>query len=754
MTTAKPTQLKPAAPSNPSVGSRSGGVFSRLGIGAKIGLIPLAMALPIGVLLALYVSSQNADLAFSNKERVGVQFLSPLKDTLESLQKHRSSSGLVLIGDRGFVSAEAASRKAVDATLKRLEALSAQFKSQVNISEAVGEARSQWDVVKNQTNAGIISAPGSLEAHTRIISLLQTTLDAVANQSNLILDPDLDSYYTMNSSVSILPDLLESVGRAQAQSSTIASSRLINEAERASLGLILGQATGQLEELKTNLGYAVQGNASLKADLETLSQSAQNETEALVSLYSNRVLNTVNLTTPVRQIYDAGTRALDTLYGIYDRNVVVLDRLIAVRVGQLEQARNLSLLAVVLVLLLVVLLITAIVRSITRPVRQLVEVVEKVGQGDLSQKASLITGDEIGVLARQVNGSIDLLRETNRRNAEELERTQKLQSNIGAFLSVTMDISDGDLTQRGIVSDDVLGNVVDSINVMTEELGYTLKDVKKTADSVNLSSGQMTETTEDIARGAQATVLEVGRVNLSLTDISTLIRQTALSAEEASQLAAQTLSASQEGTKAVQDTLNNMVQIREQVSSVAQRMTSLEARSSDITGVAETLNTIASQINLLSLHALLEAAGAGEAGVRFYTVAGEVRELADSSAEAARQVATLVRSVQADVLLVSQSVLSSQKQVEAGYLVATQTGERLNDISKLALNSARLAQSISLATQEQVKGAAQVQQVAQTIAGIARESNSTVERGQAAAENLKVLAGQLEQNLARFRLPN
>ena len=154
-------------------------------------------------------------------------------------------------------------------------------------------------------------------------------------------------------------------------------------------------------------------------------------------MYSNRVLNTVNLTTPVRQIYDAGNRALDTLYGIYDRNVVVLDRLIAVRVGQLEQARNLSLLAVVLVLLLVVLLITTIVRSITRPVRQLVEVVEKVGQGDLSQKASLITGDEIGVLARQVNGSIDLLRETNRRNAEELERTKKLQSNIGAFLWIS-----------------------------------------------------------------------------------------------------------------------------------------------------------------------------------------------------------------------------------------------------------------------------------------------------------------------------
>ena len=135
-------------------------------------------------------------------------------------------------------------------------------------------------------------------------------------------------------------------------------------------------------------------------------------------------------------------------------------------------------------------------------------------------------------------------------------------------------------------------------------------------------------------------------------------------------------------------------------------------------------------------------------------MAGEVRELADSSAEAARQVAALVRAVQAEVQLVAQSVLSSRAQVEAGYQVASQTGERLSDISKLALNSARLAQSISLATQEQVKGAAQVQEVAQSIAGIARESNVSVVRGQAAAEQLKALAGQLEQNLARFTLPN
>ena len=755
MTTVEPARVSVKASSVPSSSEQSrGNLFSRLGVGAKIGLIPLAMTVPIGVLLALYVTTQNQSVVFSNKERVGVQFLTPLKDTLRELQAHRSSSSAVLQGNKSFASVQASMSSATDTALKQLTAVSARLKGQVDIGAQLTEIQGEWDTLKGQTSADILSAPASVAAHSRIASLLLTAIDTVANKSNLILDPNLDSYYTMNVAVNTLPDLLEQLSLAQNQATSIATVGQINETERAKLSLVLGQGQTRLEDLQSNFTYAIGGNPRLKGELETLGKTVQTQSEALLSLYSDRVLNSVNLTIPAKQVFDGGTNTLAALYGSYDQNLKTLDRLLQARVGQLEQARNLSLLAIFMVLLLVALLIAVIVRSITRPVGQLVQVVERVGQGDLSQKASLITGDEIGVLARQVNGSIDLLRATERRNAEEAQRNKTLQTNIGAFLSVTMDISDGDLTQRGIVTDDVLGNVVDSINAMTEELGFTLKDVKKTADSVNQSSGQMTRTTEDIAQSAQATVLEVGRVNLSLTDISSLIRQTAVSAEEAAKLAAQTLSASEAGSKAVQDTLNNIVQIREQVSSVSGRMTSLEARSADITGVAETLNTIASQINLLSLHAALEAAGAGEAGIRFGTVAGEVRELADSSAEAARQVAALVKSVQAEVLLVAQSVLSSRTQVEAGYEVATQTGERLRDISKLALNSARLAQSISLATQEQVKGAAQVQAVAQSIAGIARESGASVERGQAAAENLKALAGQLEQNLARFTLPN
>jgi len=755
MTTVEPARVKVKTSSVSSNSEQSrGNLFSRLGVGAKIGLIPLAMTLPIGVLLALYVTTQNQSLAFSNKERVGVQFLTPIRDTLRELQAHRSSSSAVLQGNKSFASVQASMSSATDTALRQLAAVSARLKGQVDIGAQLTEIQSEWDTLKGQTSADILSAPASVEAHNRIASLLLSAIDTVANKSNLILDPNLDSYYVMNVAVNTLPDLLEQLSLAQTQATSIATVGQINETERAKLSLVLGQGQTRLEDLQSNFTFAISGNPSLKGELEALGKTVQTQSEALLSLYSDRVLNSVNLTIGAKQVYDQGTNTLAALYNSYDRNLKTLDRLLQARVGQLEQARNLSLLAILIVLLLVALLIAVIVRSITRPVGQLVRVVERVGQGDLSQKASLITGDEIGVLARQVNGSIDLLRETNRRNAEEATRNKTLQTNIGAFLSVTMDISDGDLTQRGIVTDDVLGNVVDSINAMTEELGFTLKDVKKTADSVNLSSGQMTRTTEDIAQSAQATVLEVGRVNLSVEDISSLIRQTAVSAEEAAQLAAQTLSASEAGSKAVQDTLNNMAQIREQVSSVSGRMTSLEARSADITGVAETLNTIASQINLLSLHAALEAAGAGEAGIRFGTVASEVRELADSSAEAARQVASLVRAVQAEVLLVAQSVLSSRTQVDAGYEVATQTGERLRDISKLALNSARLAQSISLATQEQVKGAAQVQAVAQSIAGIARESNVSVVRGQAAAEQLKALAGQLEQNLARFILPN
>ena len=391
-------------------------------------------------------------------------------------------------------------------------------------------------------------------------------------------------------------------------------------------------------------------------------------------------------------------------------------------------------------------------RSLTRPIGELVGVAERVGKGDLSQFAQVRTRDEIGTLATTFNQAIVGLREASERNETELARARNLQANIGSFLDVAMDIADGDFTRRGAVSEDVLGNVVDAINLMVEELSYLLQDVQGAASSVTEGSTEMAGITDEITRNAALQADEARRVAQEVQQVTASIREMAENADASAQAASQTLSASEQGQKALDNTLNGMQNIRREVQSISKRIKGLGDRSLEISEIVETISRISSQTNLLALNAAIEASGAGEAGSRFAVVAGEVRKLAEDSKLATGRIETLIKAVQAEVQEVIVSVEDGTREVEAGYRVTTEAGERLKEIGDIANRSAALAQRISQATQGQVRNVEEVGSSVSTIAGVSERSQASVDRGREAARKLQELAEAMAGNLARFRL--
>ena len=119
---------------------------------------------------------------------------------------------------------------------------------------------------------------------------------------------------------------------------------------------------------------------------------------------------------------------------------------------------------------------------------------------------------------------------------EELERERRereeLQTNVGAFLDVAMDIAEGDFTKRGNVSEDVLGNVVDAINLMVEEVAYLLGQTRDAALSVNEGASEMIATTESIAQSAQRQAAEAERARAETEQVTDSIRKMAQQADE------------------------------------------------------------------------------------------------------------------------------------------------------------------------------------------------------------------------------
>ena len=394
-------------------------------------------------------------------------------------------------------------------------------------------------------------------------------------------------------------------------------------------------------------------------------------------------------------------------------------------------------------------------RRITRPITRLVEAAQRVGEGDLSETVAVTSRDEIGELARTFNDSIARLRtqvQTEAERDEERRRREDLQESIIKFLDVAMEVSQGDLTKRGEVTSDVLGNVVDAINVMVAEIGATMADVRGAALQVAAGASQMTDSSGRMTEGAQAQAREAGRVAESVEGLTQSVRQVADSARASAQAAREALDAAQKGDVAVRDSLQAMQRIRGEVQSISKKIKSLGDRSLEISEIVNTIEDIASQTNLVALNAAIEAAGAGEAGLRFAVVADEVRKLAERSAKATKDIAVLIKNVQADtqdaVVVMEQGTL----EVEAGYRMTVQAGDSLKAIADVSQRSAVLAQDISEATQEQVRGAETVTQAMQSIQTVASQTELRVLEARRTVAELARLAEELTASLARFKL--
>jgi twitching motility protein PilJ len=394
-------------------------------------------------------------------------------------------------------------------------------------------------------------------------------------------------------------------------------------------------------------------------------------------------------------------------------------------------------------------------RRLTKPIAQIVRVAERVGRGDLSETAKVSARDEIGQLAHTFNDTVVRLRSqvmTETERDDEKRKRESLQRNIQTFLDTVMEIAQGDLSRRGQVTPDVLGNVVDSINVMVEEIAALLGDVRHAALRVAANANDMIGATDQMAGGAQAQAREITTVSRGMESMSLSVREVAKSAEAAAGAARRTLDVAQKGDHAVRDSLAGMQRIRGEVQIISKKIKGLGDRSLEISAIVNLIDELASHTNLLALNAAIEAAGAGEAGLRFGVVADEIRKLAERAAKATKDVAALIRTVQTETQEAVTAMEEGTREVEAGYQITVRAEEYLKEIAGTSTTSAELAQGISRTSSQQADGVEGVAKAMHSIAQVAVDTEQAVLQTRKTVEDLVKLADELTRSLSRFKL--
>jgi methyl-accepting chemotaxis protein len=286
-------------------------------------------------------------------------------------------------------------------------------------------------------------------------------------------------------------------------------------------------------------------------------------------------------------------------------------------------------------------------------------------------------------------------------------------------------VSQGDLTRK--IDDDytgIFGQLKDDTNTTVERLREVVGRIKEATEAINTAAQEIAAGNQDLSSRTEEQASSLEETASSMEELNATVRQNAESARQANELA---------GT-------SNEIATRggQMVKQVVETMSGIQASSKKIADIVGVIDSIAFQTNILALNAAVEAARAGEQGRGFAVVATEVRNLAQRSATAAKEIKALIAE--------------SVDKVESGAQLVHEAGNTMDEVVSSFQQVAKLVVDISAASREQSSGIEQVTQAVSQMDEVTQQNAALVEEAAAAAESLEEQAQGLVQAVGMFKL--
>ena len=396
---------------------------------------------------------------------------------------------------------------------------------------------------------------------------------------------------------------------------------------------------------------------------------------------------------------------------------------------------NLLIMVVILSVLLAFGFGIVITRSITTPLSFVAACLQNISKGDLNRDVAQETKDSIVKRKDELGTAIQGLAAAEIYLQEMAHAAKTIAEN-----NLTISI-------KPKSENDELGYAFDLM--ITNLRLLTLKTMEATG-SISTSTSQISTAINEQAAAISEQASAVAETTSTIEEVRQAAEQTSDRTQIVSDMAGNSLELANRGLQTVSKSEESMQNLKEQVRTIAETILGLSEQTQQIGEITNTVNDIADQSNLLALNAAMEAARAGEAGRGFAVVAGEVRNLAELSKQATRQVSSILGEIQkaanTAVMVTEQGI----KRAEDGVESTKATAETIRLIQEHTQQAATSAQQIAASTRQQLSG---MDQITHAMVGIntgANQSQLGIRQIEEAANNLNDLATQLVNILQQY----
>ncbi len=383
-------------------------LMNRLKYPQKFLLVGLLLLLPLILALTQFGVQADKDINFAANEQTGVAYITPLADFLKSVEQYLALQLASADSSTSFADQLKAIQSTINDRIAAVDAVDQRLGSKFAVSADWQNLKTEWNDLKSQLPT--MKAADAIAAHQMLVQHILKVMTEVGNASQLILDPDIDSYYLMDMVVTKLPLLSSYLSQINAYGMNVTNKHFLDTENKTLLNTLAGLTNSNLDLIATGYGYAAEVNNTLGTRLQTPMSDYQTALSTYMNMLQQEILSKqitytgkVSINFPTDQYFTNSGLVLEANFALYKDVGPALNDLLQIRIDRLVERRNFIIVFTLVALAATIYLFIGFYLAVQQTIHALENASQRMVKGDLTKGITLENRDELAQVAIAFN---------------------------------------------------------------------------------------------------------------------------------------------------------------------------------------------------------------------------------------------------------------------------------------------------------------------------------------------------------------